>query len=126
MLDVKKMLTKITQSVGVHFGESSSVTLPFTAQKDGIITIGVSPLSNANAYFIISDGSNTVYRSNMFYGFGTVGQFFVKKGKTYTVVTQDGVRDTNVTFSPLEIGGVLLKGSIFKALRSFSYEWGCC
>lgn len=105
MLNLKKMLTKITQSVGVHFGEPTSVTLPFTAQKDGIITIGVSPSSNVNAYFIVSDGSETVYRSNMFYGFGTVEQFFVKKGKTYTVILQDGVKNTDVTFSPLEIGG---------------------
>lgn len=104
MLDVKKMLTKLSQSVGVHFGEPSSVTFPFTAQKDGILAVVVSPLSNANAYFVIGDGSGTVYRSNMFYGFGTAEQFFVKKGKTYTVIAQDGVKSANATFSPLEIG----------------------
>lgn len=123
MIDLKKMLTKITQSVGVHFGESSSVTLPFTAQKDGLITIRVSPTDNTNAYYIVGENGSEIYRSNMFNGYGTVGQVFAKKGKTYSVVAQNKVKIVTVTFSPLEVGGgVLLKWLKGSILNAFSHR----
>lgn len=66
------------------FGPRTTVTLPYTADVDGIIVIVIHPSSSADSYLYIKEGNSVHCEGSSRSGMAYTLVFPVKKGSTYT------------------------------------------
>lgn len=96
MLDVKKLIAKMLNKMDDigKYGTKTTVTLPFTAQSDGIaIAICAVPTSSASYLYIAEDGLANA-RGCSTSGLSYSVCFPVKKGKTYTASAKSNSNPT--------------------------------
>lgn len=115
MLDIKKMLTKISSSLGKSmFGSVTNVfwwSTTWTAPSDGFIIIRITPNQNADWHLYISDSSISSFAGSWGHQFrGTKREQLtalipVVKGATYKTADEANVSTVQCLFFPMRIGG---------------------
>ena len=66
------------------FGTPTTVSLPYTADVDGIVVIIVNPPSSADSYLYIKENNSYHYEGSSRGGLAYTLVFPVKKGRTYS------------------------------------------
>ena len=67
------------------FGTPTTVTLPFTADVDGIVVIMINPPSSADSYFYIKEDNSYHCEGSSRGGLAYTLVFPVKKGRQYSL-----------------------------------------
>lgn len=110
MLNVKKLLTKITERFAKPIGDAETETFPFTATKSGVCCVVVVPPTSAVSYLYVTENGGVHARGYTTGGITYTLSFPVVKGKTYALAAASNYSITNgVRIYPI-LGGVLLKG----------------
>lgn len=115
MLNLKKLLTKVLQTIGKSLvGTVSDVywwSTSWTAPSDGMLVLRITPNNNSAWYWYISDSSisgSVGAWSHQFRGSnnGTVTEAIpVKKGATYSTAQVSNINAIQCFFYPMKVGG---------------------
>lgn len=89
----------IAKTVG-GWGTTSTVTMPFTPTKDGIVVGAISPSSASNSWVFINDNGNSYMRAMSSGGTGYGMTFPVIHGHSYTIGNTGNVSSSVYTFIP--------------------------
>lgn len=98
---IKELITRLLNKQ-VSYGTYATITLPWTAPKDGFLRVYLSPANTNTAYLLISgnNGEGTL-RVNSSYGMAEYSIFPVNKGATYTYNTGGNIGTYALAFKPI-------------------------
>lgn len=128
MLDLKKWIAKITQTLNKSLvGTVSNVywwSNTWTAPSDGIMVLRITPNSNTWYWYINDTSINAITGSwaHQFRGSSSGAMTYtipVKKGATYSTAAGSGLGTIQCFFYPMVVGGVVNR---LKALQSLAYK----
>lgn len=90
-------------------GTRQSISVPFTATDDGIILVFCRPSSTNSTYADYSIEGETRYgcRVNTYNGGNNTGVAFVRAGDVFSANAVSDGQSINLTFIPINWGGVL-------------------
>ena len=91
----------VKKTVG-GWGTPSTVTMPFSPTKDGIVVAAFSPSTSANSWVFITDNGNSYMRAMSSGGTGYGMTFPTIHGHTYAVSNSGNLSSSTYTFIPFD------------------------